>query len=53
MCNLLNTALRKAGSKKALLPTKSKKQFIEIDLRDLTLFKRKFVVEQALEAFSQ
>lgn len=47
--NLVNTALRKAGSKKALLPTRSKKHFKEIDLRDLTLSKRKFVVEQALE----
>ncbi|KAL3153605.1 hypothetical protein ABBQ32_013211 [Trebouxia sp. C0010 RCD-2024] len=48
--NLVNSALRKAGSKKALLPTKSKKQFREIDLRDLTLSKRKFVVEQVLES---
>ncbi|KAL3140482.1 hypothetical protein ABBQ38_004739 [Trebouxia sp. C0009 RCD-2024] len=47
---LVNTALHKAGSKKALLPTKSKKQFREIDLRDLTLSKRKFVVEQVLES---
>ena len=47
--NLVNTALRKAGSKKALLPTKSKKHFKETDLRNLTLSKRKFVVEQALE----
>ncbi|KAL3134215.1 hypothetical protein ABBQ38_006650 [Trebouxia sp. C0009 RCD-2024] len=38
------------GSKKALLPTKSKKQFREIDLRDVTLSKRKFVVEQALKS---
>ena len=50
--NLVNTALRKAGSTKALLPTKSKNQFKEIDLRDLTLTKRKFVVEQALEVTS-
>ena len=47
--NLVNTALRKAGSKKVLLPTKSKRYFREIDLRDLTLSKRKFVVDQALE----
>ena len=50
--NLVNTALRKAGSKKALLPSKSKNQFKEVDLRDLTLSKRKFVVEQALEVKS-
>ncbi|KAL3134216.1 hypothetical protein ABBQ38_006651 [Trebouxia sp. C0009 RCD-2024] len=47
---LVNTALRKAGSKKALLPSRSKNQFKEVDLRDLTLSKRKFVVEEALES---
>ncbi|KAL0018676.1 hypothetical protein WJX77_002041 [Trebouxia sp. C0004] len=47
---LVDTALRKAGSKKALLRTKSKQHFKEVDLRDLTLSKRKFVVEQALES---
>lgn len=49
---LVNTALRKAGSKKALLPSRSKNQFKEVDLRDLTLSKRKFVVEEALEVIS-
>ncbi len=47
--NLVSAALHKAGSKKALLPTKSKKTINEVNLRDLTRSKRRFVVEQALE----
>lgn len=47
--NLVSAALHKAGSKKALLPTKSKKTITEVNLRDLTRSKRRFVVEQALE----
>ena len=47
--NLVPAALHKAGSKKALLPTKSKKTITEVNLRDLTRSKRRFVVEQALE----
>ncbi|DBA99141.1 TPA: hypothetical protein ACH3X3_011764 [Trebouxia sp. C0006] len=48
--NLVSAALHKAGSKKALLPTKSKKTITEVNLRDLTRSKRRFVVEQALES---
>ncbi len=47
--NVVSAALHKAGSKKALLPTKSNKTIDEINLRDLTRSKRRFVVEQALE----
>lgn len=47
--NLVSAALHKAGSKKALLPTKSKKTINEVNLRDLTRSKRQFVVEEALE----
>ena len=50
--NLVKAALHKAGSNKAILPTKSKKTVREIGMQELTRSKRQFVVEQVLEVTS-
>lgn len=47
--DLVDHALQKAGSKKALVPSKSKKNMQEVDLSKLTPSKRQLVIEQALE----
>ena len=47
--DLVDHALQKAGSKKALMPSKSKKKMQEVDLSKLTRSKRQLVIEQALE----
>ena len=47
--DLVDHAMERSGSKKALVPSKSKKKMQEIDLRKLTRSKRQLVVEQALE----
>ena len=47
--DLVDTALQKAGSRKALVPSKSKKKMQEVDLRHLTRSKRQLVIEQALQ----
>ena len=48
--DLVDSALQKAGSsRKALVPSKSKKKMQEVDLRQLTRSKRQLVIEQALE----
>ncbi|DBA79271.1 TPA: hypothetical protein ACH3X2_007820 [Trebouxia sp. C0005] len=48
--DLVDHALQKAGSKKALVPSKSKKNMQEVDLSKLTRSKRQLVIEQALES---
>lgn len=48
--DLVDSALQKAGSsRKALVPSKSKKKMVEVDLKQLTRSKRQLVIEQALE----
>lgn len=47
--DLVDTAMQKAGSRKALVPSKSKKKMQEVDLRQLTRSKRQLVIEQALQ----
>ena len=49
--DLVDTALQKTGSKKALVPSKSKKKLQQVDLNKLTRSKRQLVVEQALQVF--
>ncbi len=51
--DLVDHALQKAGSKKALVPSKSKKKMVELDLNKLTRSKRQLVVERALEVLQQ
>ncbi|KAL3150185.1 hypothetical protein ABBQ32_000044 [Trebouxia sp. C0010 RCD-2024] len=49
--DLVDSALQKAGSsRKALVPSKSKKKMVEVDLKQLTRSKRQLVIEQALES---
>ena len=50
--DLVDHALERSGSKKALVPSKSKKKMQQIDLNKLTRSKRQLVIEQALEACS-
>lgn len=47
--DLVDTALQAGSSRKALVPSKSKKKMQEIDLKQLTRSKRELVIEQALE----
>lgn len=47
--DLVDHALQKAGSKKALVPSKSKKKMQEVNLNKLTRSKRQLVVEEALQ----
>ena len=48
--DLVDHAMERSGSKRALVPSKSKKKMQQIDLNKLTRSKRQLVVEQALEA---
>lgn len=50
--DLVDTALQKVGSKRALVPSKSKKKMQEVDLSKLTKSKRQLVVEQALQVLA-
>ena len=47
--DLVDTALQKTGSRKALVPSKSKKKMQQVDLSQLTRSKRQLVIEQALQ----
>lgn len=46
---LVDFALEKAGSRKALVPSKSKKKMQQVDLSKFTRSKRQLVIEQALQ----